>query len=193
MKGYLDIFIAFTKIGLFTFGGGYAIIPMVERELIKNRGWTTMDEVMEYYTISQITPGLIGTNLATFIGYKQKGVLGAILGTMGYILPSATLIVLAAIFISNFAEIPEVQHAFTGIRIAVGALVLDTVIKMVKSSLKDIKALAIYIIVFILSVLPYALFAGLGPLTALIKSPATLVFVSGLAGLLVYRHRRGGV
>ena len=184
MKAYLDIFIAFMKISLFTFGGGYAIIPMVERELIKNRGWATMDEVMEYYTISQITPGLIGTNLATFIGYRQKGVLGSIFGTLGYVLPSATLVVLAAIFISNLAEIPEVQHAFTGIRIAVGALVLDTVIKMVKNNLKDAKGLVIYIMVFICAVLPY------GILPVFVKSPVTLVLVSGLAGLLIYREKK---
>ena len=183
MKEYLDILFTFSKVGLFTFGGGYAMIPIVERELIIKKGWTTMDEVMEYYTISQITPGLIGVNLSTFVGYKLKGIIGGILGTMGYVLPGATLITIAALFISNFADIPEVGHAFTGVRIAVGALILDTVIKMVKGVFKDIKALAIYIIVFALSVLPP------GMLPALVKSPVVLVLASGLVGLFAFRPK----
>ena len=184
MKEYLELFIAFAKVGCLSFGGGYAMIPIVDRELIKKRGWTTLDEVMEYYTISQITPGLIGVNLSTFVGYKQKGIIGGILATLGYVVPGSVLIVMAALFISKLAEIPEVQHAFTGIRIAVGALILDTVIKMVKGVFKEIKALVIYIIVFFLSVLPLGI-------PALIKSPVTLVLVSGLAGLLIYRQRSG--
>ena len=139
-----------------------------------------MDEVMEYYTIAQITPGLIGVNLSTFVGYKQKGTLGGILATLGFVLPGATLIIAAALFIGNFADLPVVRHAFTGIRIAVGALILDTVIKMVKGVFKNAKALVIYIIVFALSVLP----SGIIP--AFIKSPVTLVLVSGLVGLLMY-------
>ena len=184
MKEYLEILFAFLKIGLFTFGGGYAMVPIVERELINKRGWTTMDEVMDYYTIAQITPGLIGVNLSTFVGYKKKGVLGGILATLGFVLPGSTLILVAALFISNFAEIPVVQHAFTGIRIAVGALILDTVIKMVKGVFKDIKALVIYIIVFVISVLP----SGIVP--ALIKSPVSLVLISGLVGLFIYRPKK---
>ena len=183
MKEYIDILFTFSKVGLFTFGGGYAMIPIVERELIAKKGWTTMDDVMEYYTISQITPGLIGVNLSTFVGYKLKGVIGGILGTMGYVLPGAVLITIAALFISNFADIPEVAHAFTGVRIAVGALILDTVIKMVKGVFKDIKALAIYLIVFALSVLPS------GVLPALVKSPVTLVLASGLVGLFIFRPK----
>ena len=184
MKGYLELFLTFLKLGCITFGGGYAIIPVVDRELIKKRGWITMDEVMEYYTIAQITPGLIAVNLSTFVGYKQKGIFGGILATLGFVFPGVTLVLLAALFISNLADIPAVQHAFTGIRIAVGALILDTVIKLVKEAVKNIKALAIYIIVFAVSVLP----AGIVP--ALLKSPVTLVLVSGLAGLLIFRQEK---
>ena len=186
MKEYIGLFLAFAKIGGITFGGGYAMIPIVDRELIKKRGWLTMDEVMDYYTIAQITPGLIGVNLATFVGHKQKGTFGGILATLGFVLPSATLIMAVAIFISNFADIPVVQHAFTGIRIAVGVLILDTVIKMVKGAFKDTKAIVIYIVVFVLAILP----KGMIPIPAFTKSPVFLVLVSGLVGLIVYRPKK---
>ena len=185
MREYLSILWAFLNIGIFTFGGGYAMIPVVERELIKKRNWISMDEVMECYTIAQITPGLIGVNLSTFVGYKRKGVLGGILATLGFILPGATLITAAALFISNLADIPAVRHAFAGIRIAVGALILDTVTKLVKGVFKEIKSLIIYIIVFTVSVLPS------GTVPAFIKSPVSLVLVSGVAGLFIYRQKKG--
>ena len=187
MKEYFEILYAFLRVGLFTFGGGYAMIPVVERELIKRKGWVTLDEVMNYYTISQITPGLIGVNLSTFVGYKQKGVLGGILATLGFVLPGSTLVIVVALFLSNFAEFPVVAHAFAGIRIAVGALILDTVIKLVKGVFKDFKALVIYIIVFIVSVLPPGM---LPSLIKWIKSPVTLVLVSGLIGLFIYRQKK---
>ena len=184
MKEYLQIFWAFFNIGMFTFGGGYAMIPVVERELIKKRNWTNMDEVMDYYTISQITPGLIGVNLSTFIGYKRKHVLGGIIATISFVLPGATLVTIAALFISNFAGIPAVLNAFAGIRIAVGALILDTVIKLLKNVFKDAKALVIYIIVFVVSVLPR------GIIPAFLKSPVTLVIASGLAALIFSRIKK---
>ena len=189
MKEYLDIFLAFLKIGSIAFGGGYAIIPLVDRELIKKRGWVTMDEVMDYYTIAQITPGLIAINLSTFVGYKQKGIPGGILATLGFIVPGVSIIMAAALLISNFAELPVVRHAFAGIRIAVGVLILDTVIKIVKGFFKDIKALLIYIIVFVISVFPRGV-PPLGILPAFLKSPVTLVLVSGLVGLLIYRQKK---
>jgi chromate transporter len=174
MKEYIAVFLSFLKMGCITFGGGYAMIPVVERELIKKKGWVTMDEVMDYYTIAQITPGIIAVNLSTFVGYKRKGPLGGVLSTLGFVLPGVTLIVIAAIFISNFAHIPLVQHAFAGIRIAVGALILDTVVKMVKGIFKDSKALIIYIIAFALSAI-----WGI--------SPMLIVLGAGLVGLLAYR------
>jgi chromate transporter len=177
LKGYLSVFLAFLKLGCITFGGGYAMIPVVDRELIKKRGWVTMDEVMDYYTIAQITPGIIAINLSTFVGYKQKGSLGGFLATIGFALPGVTLITALALFISNFADIPAVQHAFAGIRIAVGALILDTVIKMVKGVFKDIKALLIYIIAFALSAIWGA-------------SPMLIVLGAGLMGLVVYRPKK---
>ena len=184
MKEYLELLLIFMKMGCLAFGGGYVMVPLAERELIKKKGWITMDELMDYYTIAQITPGIIAVNLATFVGYKQKGPSGGIIATLGFIIPGVSFVIAAAIFISNFIDIPAVQHAFTGIRVAVGALILDTVIKMIKSGVKDIKAVIIFLLVFGVSVLP----AGLIP--AFLKSPVFLVVLSGLAGLLIYRQKK---
>ncbi|GHV25010.1 chromate transporter [Spirochaetia bacterium] len=176
MKEYLDLFFTFIKLGVLTFGGGYAMIPVVERELIKKKAWTDMDEVMNYYTIAQVTPGIIAVNLSTFIGYKRKGSPGGALATIGFVLPGVTFITIIALCLRSFADIPAVQHAFTGIRVAVGALILDTVIKMVKGVFKNGKSLALYIIAFALSF-------GWN------VSPVLLVVASGLTGLLVFRPR----
>jgi chromate transporter len=179
MKKYIEVFLTFLKMGCITFGGGYAMIPVVERELIKKRGWTTMDEVMDYYTIAQITPGIIAVNLSTFVGYKQKGFPGGFLATVGFVLPGISFIIIAALLISNLADIPVVQHAFAGIRIAVGALILDTVIKLVKGVFKDVKALIIYVIAFALSALWKV-------------SPMFLILGAGAAGLVFYRTKKTG-
>jgi chromate transporter len=181
MKGYLELFLVFLKMGCFAFGGGYAMVPLVERELIKKRGWTNLDEVIEWYTIAQITPGIIAVNLSTFVGYKRKGILGGILATIGFVLPGASIIVVAALLLSNFADNAIVKHAFVGIRIAVGALILDTVIRLVKGISKEIKTLVIYIIVFFILVFPL--------IPGFIKSPVLLVLASGLVGLFVYRRK----
>ncbi|MDR1059279.1 MAG: chromate transporter, partial [Treponema sp.] len=139
MKGYIELLLVFLKIGVSTFGGGYAMLPVLDRELIKGKGWITMDEVMDYYTIAQITPGIIAVNVSTFVGYKRKGPLGGVLATAAFILPGVTLMVVIALFIQRFAEYPAVQHAFGGIRIAVGALILDTIIKLIKGVFKSYK------------------------------------------------------
>jgi chromate transporter len=155
------------------------MIPVVERELINKKGWTSMDEVMDYYTIAQITPGIIGVNLSTFVGYKQKGALGGFLATVGFVLPGAAFITVIAVFLANFADFPAVKHAFTGIRVAVCALIADTVIKLVKGVFKDRKAVVMYALVFALSVLWSV-------------SPVLLVAAAGLLGLLVFREKPAG-
>jgi len=182
MKGYLEVFLVFLKMGCFAFGGGYAMVPLVERELIKKRGWTNMKEVIEWYTIAQITPGIIAVNLSTFVGYKQKGILGGILATIGFVLPGVSIIVVAALLLSNFADNAIVKHAFAGIRIAVGALILDTVIRLVKGFYKDIKTLLVYFVVFFILVFPL--------IPSIIKSPVLLVLASGLVGLFIYRGKK---
>ena len=184
MKEYLKIFSSFLKIGLFTFGGGYAMIPMVEREIIGRRAWATMDEVMEFYTVSQIMPGLIGVNLSIFVGNKLKGSFGGFLAAMGFLLPGVTLITAAAVFISNLADMPAVRHAFSGIRIAVGALILDTVFKLVKGTFKQIRTIAVFLFVFALSVFPGGILPGF------MTSPVFLVLVSGAIGLVIYRKKK---
>jgi chromate transporter len=161
--------------GVLTFGGGYAMIPVVERELINKRGWIDMNEVMDYYTVAQITPGIIAVNLSTFVGCKRKGPLGGVLATVGFVLPGICFITVIALFLANFADLPAVQHAFTGIRVAVCALIVDTVIKLIKGIFKDKKAVVMYIIAFALS-------AVWG------VSPMLLVTASGLLGLLVFRE-----
>ena len=185
MKDYLDIFVTFMRIGIMTFGGGYAMIPVVERELIKRKGWIPIEEVMDYYTVGQIIPGIIAVNLSTFVGYKRKGLIGGIIAPLGFILPGVTIILILAMFISNFADIPAVQHAFTGIRIAVGALILDTVIKLAKGILKGYKSLIIFMIVFLLTAIP----AGFLPLPSFIRSPVFLVPTAGLVGFLIFRQK----
>ena len=136
-----------------------------------------MEEVMDYYTIGQITPGIIAINLATFIGYKKKGPIGGTITTIGFIIPGIILMILAAFFIGNIEDYPAVTHAFAGIRIAVGALILDTVLKMVKGIFKDWKALVIYITAFALSFV-----FGI--------SPMLIVLGAGLIGLFIYRDQK---
>ena len=184
MKEYLKIFWAFLNVGMFTFGGGYAMIPVVEREIIMKRSWITTDEMMEYYTVSQIMPGMIGVNLCFFMGNKQKGPFAGFLAAMGFVLPGATIITLVALLIGNFADQPLVRHAFTGVRIAVAALILDTVLKLIKGVFSDIRTLVVFIFVFALSVLPS------GILPAFFKSPAFLVAASGIVGLIIYRRNK---
>jgi chromate transporter len=174
VKAYLELLFTFIKLGCITFGGGYAMVPVLERELIRKKGWTTMDEVMDYYTIAQVTPGIIAVNVSTFIGYKRKGPLGGIIATLGFVLPGVCLMILIAFCLTNFADLPVVQHAFTGIRLAVGALILDTVINLFKGVFKEYRAIIIGIIAFVLS----ALFSA---------SPVLLVAAAGVAGFLLWR------
>jgi chromate transporter len=177
LKDLAGLFFTFMRIGIATFGGGYAILPVIERELIAGKGWLTMEEALDYYTIGQVTPGVIAVNTATFIGYKRGGPIGGILATLGFIFPSMILITIAAAFLTNYAEIPVVRHAFRGIRVAVVALIVDTVLKMRKGVFKDIKALTIFVI-------------ALGLSAVLSASPVLLVAAAGLAGFLLYRPKR---
>jgi chromate transporter len=177
VKGLGELFRVFFKMGCITFGGGYAMLPVIEKELIRKRGWVTMEEVMDYYTIGQVTPGIIAVNVSTFIGYKRKGPLGGILSTLGFVAPSLIFITLIAAFLTSYADIPLVGHALGGIRVAVGALILDTVIKLIKGFYRDLKAVAI-------------LLASLGIFALLSPSPVILVAAGGIAGFLWYRPRK---
>lgn len=177
MKELLELYWTFFKIGSFTFGGGYAILPILERELIRKKGWATMDEVMDYYTVAQITPGVIAINVSTFIGYKLKGIIGAIISTAAFVSPSCIIITLIAAFLSNYQHVPPVQHAFGGIRVAVGALVLDTVIKMIRGFYRDSRALVLFAVT-------------LGVSVFFSPSPVFVVTGAGIAGFILYRPKR---
>ena len=152
MKKYIDLFLVFAKIGVMTFGGGYAMLPMLERELIDNRGWTTNEELMDYFAVAQCTPGVIAVNTATFIGYKLYGNLGGIVATLGVVFPSLVIITTIAGVLTNFADIPAVKHAFAGVRVCVCVLIFNAVVKLWKGAIKDKTALVLFVVIFLLSV-----------------------------------------
>lgn len=148
----LKLFTAFARVGVLTFGGGYAMIPMLEREIVDRHGWATSEELMDYYAVGQCTPGVIAVNTATFIGYKTAGNIGGIVATLGVIFPSFVIITVIAGIIQNFADIPAVKSAFAGIRVCVCVLIFNSVIKLWKGAVRDKAALALCLLVFILSI-----------------------------------------
>ena len=131
-----ELYRSFAIIGALTFGGGYAMLPMLEREIVSKHAWATQDEILNYFAVGQCTPGVIAVNTATFVGYKRRGVLGGIAATLGVISPSIIIIVLIAMLLEHFMDILWVQHAFAGIRVAVCALIVSSVIKLLKSGVK---------------------------------------------------------
>ena len=128
----LDLFLTFAKIGLFTFGGGYAMIAMIENNCVERKQWITHDEMLNVTVIAESTPGPIAINCATFTGYKKAGILGSVVATLGMIVPSFTVIYLISMFLDNFLELTIIANAFKGIKIAVGILILDAAITMIK-------------------------------------------------------------
>lgn len=176
LKEMADLFFTFARIGGLTFGGGYAMLPMLQKEVVENRGWATEEELTDYYAIGQCTPGIIAINTATFVGYRRFGVLGGVVATAGVVFPSLVIITIIAAFISNFADLPAVKHAFSGIRVCVCVLILNAVLKLRKKSVVDRATAAVFFAVFLL--------AALTPL-----SPVVFVILAGLAGVLL---KRGG-
>lgn len=150
IKEICELVVSFFKIGIMTFGGGYAMLPMLQRELVENRKWVTEEEILNYFAIGQCTPGVIAVNTATFVGYKRRKIPGAIFATIGVVLPSMIIITIIAAVLSNFAHIPAVQHAFAGIRIAVSALIVASVIKLIKTNVKRIAQIIIAVAAFVL-------------------------------------------
>ena len=136
MSLLLALFLNFAKIGLFTFGGGYAMIALIEDACVEKKQWITHDEMMNITVIAESTPGPIAINCATYVGYKQKGFIGAVVATIGMILPSFCIIFLISLFLDHFLEITWIAHAFLGIKIAVGILILDAAIKMIQKMQK---------------------------------------------------------
>lgn len=177
MKELFDLFWTFCKIGALTFGGGYAMLPLIQREIVENKKWSTEKEILDYYAVGQCTPGVIAVNTATFIGYKLRGIIGGIVATIGVIFPSIVIILIIAAFLQNFADLAIVQSAFAGIRVAVVALIITTVVKLIKSSIKDYLGVIIAIIAFVISA-----FIGLSPVYVVIAAALTGFISKGLRG-----------
>lgn len=146
-----QLFLSFARIGVMTFGGGYAMIPMLEREIVDKHGWATSEELMDYYAVGQCTPGVIAINTATFIGRKQGGVIGGIVASLGMVFPSLVIICVIAGILTNFAELPAVKSAFAAIRVCVCVLIFNSVVKLWKGAVPDKAALVLFLLVFLLS------------------------------------------
>ena len=142
----LSLFLSFAKVGVMTFGGGYAMIPILEREIVDKQGWASSEELMDY-----CTPGVIAVNTATFIGYKVAGTVGGIIATLGVVFPSLVIITLIAGILTNFADIPAVKSAFSAVRVCVCVLIFNAVLKLWKGAVKDRGALVLFLAVFVLS------------------------------------------
>lgn len=178
MKELINMFWAFFRIGGLTFGGGYAMLPMLQKEAVENYGWCTQEELMDYYTVGQCVPGIIATNTATFIGYNKRGVVGALACIAGVITPSIVIIMCIAAFISSFTNNPIMAHAFAGIRVAVTVLVGHAVYKMAKKALIDKVTIAIFT-----AALLTALFTDI--------SSILIIIAAGICGVAVNTIKEG--
>ncbi|MDR2150481.1 MAG: chromate transporter [Spirochaetaceae bacterium] len=174
LRAYFDLLYTFFKMGCVSFGGGYAMLPILERELIEKKSWTSRAELLDYYAIGQVTPGIIAVNVSTFIGYRRNGIAGGIVATVGFILPSLIIITIIAAFMRSFADEPVVQHACAGIRLAVGVLIVNAVIDVGKNTVKSRLSLIICIAAFVLSLV-------------FKSSPVLLLIAAGLTGFLCAR------
>ena len=174
MKILLELFIAFARVGVMTFGGGYAMLPIIEREIVDKRHWAELDEIMDYYAVGQCTPGVIAVNTATFIGYKLAGVPGGIAATIGVVFPSLIIITAIVSVLTAFAEVPAVKSAFAGIRVCVCVLIFNSVMKLYKKAIVDKASFLLFVAVFVLSVL-------------LDVSPVVFVIICAFAGIALTR------
>ncbi len=172
MNKLIQLFLSFSRIGVMTFGGGYAMIPMLEKELVEKKHWVSEEELLDYYAVGQCTPGIIAVNTATFVGHKTAGVWGGIFATLGVVFPSLIIITLIAAVLTNFADIPAVKCAFAGIRVCVCVLIFNAVVKLWKKAVTDKATLTIFLAVFLMSVF-------------FDMSPVFFVLVSGICGVMV--------
>ena len=172
MKELLELFLTFAKIGVMTFGGGMAMLPILEREVVQNKHWATEEELVDYFAIGQCTPGIIAVNTATFVGQKRKGAMGGIAATLGVVFPSLVIITILAGLITNFAHLAWVQNAFAGIQVCVCVLILNAVLKLLKKSVVDKCTAVIFVIVLLGNML-------------LSVSPVWFVLLSALSGIVL--------
>lgn len=184
MKELWDMFLAFARIGGLTFGGGYAMLPMLQREVVEKHQWATEEELADYYAIGQCTPGVIAVNTATFIGYRQAGIIGGIFATLGVVFPSIVIITVIAAFLTNFADLPVVRYAFEGIRVCVCVLIFNAVQKLWKKSVIDQPTTVIFLLVFLVSA---GLAVGQSFYPDLFSvSPIVYVVIAGAAGVVLH-------
>jgi chromate transporter len=174
MKQLWKLFLAFARVGVMTFGGGYAMIPILEREIVDRHGWATSEELMDYYAVGQCTPGVIAVNTATFVGYSVAGVPGGIIATLGVVFPSLVIITVIAGILTNFADLPAVRSAFAAIRVCVCVLIFNAVVKLWKKAVPDKATLVLFLLVFLLSVF-------------LDLSPIVFVVLCAVAGIVLTR------
>lgn len=176
---YIDLFSVFFLIGSVTFGGGLAMLPMLERELVQRRKWLTAGELIDYFAIGQSTPGIIAVNVATFVGFRQKGIPGALVSTFGIVLPSLIIICAIAGLLGVFADQPQIQKALRGINVVVAVLLIFAVARVAKRALRDWITIGIAVIAFLAIVV--------------FSVPAVFVVVgSALLGICIrYKRERG--
>ena len=172
MKILIDLFVTFAKIGAVTFGGGYAMLPILQREIVENKHWGTEEELADYYAIGQCTPGVIAVNVGTFIGRKTAGNVGGIVATLGVVFPSLVLMTLLAGVIQAYSSLEWVAHAFAGIRVCVCVLIFNAVVKLFAKAIIDAKTLCVYVLV-----LAGGLFLNV--------SPVVFVALAGIAGVIL--------
>ena len=172
MNIYLQLFLTFAKIGVVTFGGGAAMLPILQREVVENKHWATEEELVDYYAIGQCTPGIIAVNTATFVGQKLKGLSGGIFATLGMVFPSLVIISILADLITNFADLAWVQNAFAGIRACVCVLIFNATVRLMRKSVVDKRTAVIFVVVLLGSVF-------------LDISPVWFVLCSALVGIIL--------
>ena len=195
MNIFADLFLTFARIGVCTFGGGYAMLPILQRELVENKKWATEGELADYYAVGQCTPGIIAVNTATFVGRSQAGVAGGVFATLGLVFPSIAIIMAIAAFLQNFMHLSWVAHAFNGVRAGVVALIASSVLKLLKTSVIDWPTRVIYAVVLALATCGtfFTMPGGmLGTVLGFVLSPVFLVVAAGVAGLCV-RWAKGGL
>lgn len=188
MNILFDLFLTFAKIGVFTFGGGYAMISLLDHECVEKKEWLSSDELMDITVVAESTPGPIAINCATYTGYKKAGLLGAIIATFGIILPSFLIILVVSTFFDNLLTYPIVANAFRGIRVAVALIIIEAAIKMISKMLKKAKDKTIsigFVVVFFLIAIALNL--------AEVRFPTIyLIIVAGLVGFCIF-SRKGGI
>ena len=172
----LELFLSFAKVGVMTFGGGYAMIPILEREIVDKHGWASSGELMDYYAISQCTPGIIAINSAVFVGQKKRGDLGGAAAALGIVFPSLVIVTILASIITNVADLAWVQNAFAGIRACVCVQIFNSVLKLAKKSVIGVGTALIFVAVFLGSVF-------------LDISPVWFVLLSAAAGIILEQFR----